>query len=385
MDRYVALVLALLAGCAAGRMHLEPLATRHRPARTDLRVAVLPFGDARPTHEEPLGGWLLVPLVPYSSSSQDREDERSDAPDADRFYRQVPRLLAAELQRSGLFARVDYRDDGQVDPAAYDLVISGELRACRREEVRTLYGITVGALPLWALGAPLGTDRVSWDLVVELRLAGGGPALRSIRLTDSRKRWTGLYWGAAGYPDDEAALLHDLFARGIAELDRSLDQVPALAALSARRVAPTEARLERRRTTLAGRTVLVLFEGKQDETVTAFAELVAQQLARQTRARVLGIKDLDALLSWEKSRELVGCVDEACYSGAAGAVGDWMVTLSRGTLASQQTLTVKLVDVKRAVVLGHTTWQGTGSDPSVFVDRLPDIVHAALEPLAPAD
>ena len=70
------------------------------------------------------------------------------------------RRLAEQLAAAGVFARVAEVEGVQVDPAAYPLVLTGELRQSSRRERRTTYGLSVGGLALWLLGAPVGWNEV---------------------------------------------------------------------------------------------------------------------------------------------------------------------------------------------------------------------------------
>ncbi len=382
--RTTTLLFALAAAACGATMRVPLLPPRHVPPRTDLALAVAPLGDARPHERVGKGAWLLVPLVPWDTSEEARPDEdRVAASSPEHFRAQVRDRLAEQLAAAGIFARVDTVDGPRVDPARYPLVLTGELRASLRRERRTAYGLSLAGMALWLAGAPMGWNRIEWELAVELRDARTGHVLKAIEARREETRWTGLYWGGSGFPDGEAEALRPMLADVLAEIDAALESVPELAALVARPVQPSRAApAPARRIGLAGRTVLVLAVPRV-EVVQALAELVCAEVERQTGARVLGTADLDAMLGLQKQRELVGCTDEDCFVDVIAALRpDHVLGVSVARIGPDQVLTLKVIDPKTTTVSSRTSWTATGTEPSAFVTRLPDIVGEALRPLA---
>lgn len=360
-------------------MQVPQPAPRHAVAKTGLRVAVLPFGDARGREAEPRSWWYLVPLVPFSTS----HDERADASDADdpmHPRRQVPQLLADYLDSTRIFGDVRYVDADWVDPADADLVITGDIRRSTRKERRTLYGLTIAGLPLWLLGAPTGWNSVEWGLDVQLRDPGTKRSLKALSVDGEWKAWTGLYWGARGFADDEAEALAGVLAELAAGIDTALDEVPALAALTARPVLPNEPRPARAPATRIGKA-FILGDDEQPRS-RQMVELFSEELSRQSSGTVMGMSDVELMIDWQKRGDLVGCDEPSCLAeiGSALAV-DTLFHLSFSELGDQQLLTVKLFAPAENRVLGRRTWQARGSEPTVFAVRMPEIVSAAVEPL----
>lgn len=374
---------ACLVGCST-TMRVPLLPPRHIPARSDLAVAIAPLGDSRPHTKEDKGAWLLVPLVPFDTSVRARPDEdHVAASSADHFRAQVRHRLAEQLAAAGVFARVAEVEGVRVDPAAYPLVLTGELRQSSRRERRTTYGLSVGGLALWLLGAPVGWDEVEWELVAELRDARDQRVLKTVEARRTDKRWTGLYWGAPGFPDGEAEALRPVLAELIAGLDAALTDVPELAALAAHPIRPplpttrppTPVRL-------GGKSVLVVATSR-DETLQGLAELVCGEVERQTGARVLGMADINSMLGLQAQRELVGCTEDDCFADVVAALSpDHVLTLTLARVGADQVLTLKVLDPRRPTVPSRTSFRAAGAEPSALVDRLPEIVAQALRPLA---
>jgi hypothetical protein len=121
----------------------------------------------------------------------------------------------------------------------------------------------------------------------------------------------------------------------------------------------------------------------RDETLQGLAELVCGEVERQTGARVLGMADLNSMLGLQQQRDLVGCTDDDCFADVVAALNpDHVLALSLSRVGADQVLTLKVLDPRRATVPGRTSWSATGAEPSALVDRLPEIVGQALQPLA---
>jgi hypothetical protein len=372
-------------------MRVQPHAPRHIPARTDLRVAVVPFGDSRGFEQEGISWWLLAPLVPWSTGAAERPEETEVNTDhADHFRLQVPRVLAQYLHHAGLFGRVAYLPNGTADPEEWDLVITGEVARCRRDEMRTLYGLSAGGVALWFLGAPMGYDRVGWELKLALRDARSGAALKRVHHSHAETRWKGLYWGADGFPDDEAELLRQVFASVAADLDGALNTVAELQTMTARPMlsrsapaTPPQHVSSPAASGLSARTIVILpAEVDPAQPREAFVELLAQELQAQSQAQVLGRADLNALLAWERLRDLMGCADPQCLSSLGNELeADLVVSVSFDRLGTRQTVSIKAIAPGNRQVVSRTTWEASGSEPSPFVPRLPQIVRTLLEPV----
>jgi hypothetical protein len=363
-------------------MEIPRPAPRHAVAKTGLRVAVLPFGDARGRQDEPRSWWYFVPLVPFSTSLDERTGAR-DAGDPYHPRRQVARQLAEYLQATRIFGDVRYVDADWVDPAGTDLVITGDIRRGTRQELRTLYGLTLAGLPLWLLGAPIGWNGVEWGIDIELRDPGNKRSLKAVSVDREWKAWTGLYWGARGYADDESEALASVLADLAAEIDTALDEVPALAARTARPVLPSQPRPVRARAARVGKAFVL---GDQDSTSEPIVELFAEELTRQSRGTVIGMSDVELMIDWQERGDLVGCDAPSCLAeiGSALAV-DTVFHLRFSAIGDQQMLTVKLFVPATSRMLERRTWQARGTEPNVFAVQMPEIVAAAVETIVRRD
>lgn len=361
-------------------MYVPQPVPRHAVAKTGLRVAVLPFGDARSREEEPRSWWYFFPFVPFGTSRDERPD-RSGADDPLHPRRQVAQLFANYLASTRIFGEVRFVDADWADPADTDLVITGDIRRSTREERRTLYGLTVAGLPFWLLGAPLGWNSVEWGLDVQLRDPGTKRSLKALSVDSEWKAWTGLYWGARGFPDDEAEALASVLAELADRIDTALTGVPALAALTAQPVLSDRPRPVRGAAPKVGRAFIL--GGDEDPRSRQIAELFAEELSRQSNGTVMEMSDVELMIDWQKRVDLVGCNEPSCLAkiGSALAV-DTLFHLSFSALGDQQLLTVKLFVPAENRILGRRTWHARGIEPNVFAVRMPEIVASAVEALA---
>jgi hypothetical protein len=375
----LAALLLLPCACASIQMQVPTLAPRYTLPKTDLKVAILPFGDGRTFTNEARSLWYLVPLIPFSTATYDRRDEDYvGSADQQHFTHQVALALAQQLAAAGLFAKVGASESSSIDPTQWNLIITGQIKASTRTERRTLYGLTVAGLALWLCGLPIGWDEVHWELTLELRDAASNTVYKTIDVEQTQKRWLGLYWGANGFPQDEAALLGQVTGTLIAQIDAALDQVPALAALTPpppAKVAPG--------VRYALDTLVVMANGVLPQVSNPFVEIVLAEIQKRCSGKVLGLADLDALLAVEKVKDQLSCTEVDCLAELAGAVNaNALLVLSFGVLGDQQTLSAKVLDPRNNLVLSRTTWMAAGSDPRAFIGRLPDILATALAPFA---
>lgn len=361
--------LVLSTACAGLDLDVPAGPPRHSLGKTGLRVAVVDFADARGHTDDPMSAWVLVPFVPWTQGEDARPEEPIVGPESGaHFTRQLTRVLVEHLRASRLFGQVEHVR-GPVDPAAYDLVLRGELRESRARRLRTTYGLTVAGAALWVLGLPIGWNETSWEIDAHLVHAGKNEVLKSLRVQRREKRWTGLYWGASGTPDDEARVLGQVMNELLHGVDRALEEVPALAALSARPASAevaTSGAIER--ADMHG--LIIVPEVAPSPAQRALLDVIGQALSRRVDGSVMGLADLDGLLGWERTAQLLGCAEPACWVdtstlGRAEAV----LRVRFATAGDQQAVTFTLLEPAKTRVAYQTTWRAVGADPYALAAR----------------
>ncbi len=96
-------------------------------------------------------------------------------------------------------------------------------------------------------------------------------------------------------------------------------------------------------------------KGAPAETAASVTNLVASELDRIGVFKVVSGEDIRAMLTFEKTRQSLGCEsDISCLAEIGGALGvDYIVAGSLGKLGDTFTLFLNLMDIKKAVVEGR--------------------------------
>jgi hypothetical protein len=91
--------------------------------------------------------------------------------------------------------------------------------------------------------------------------------------------------------------------------------------------------------------------GEMAQNLTA---VIAAELGRYDRVRVLSNREMAMLLGVERQKELLGCSDDSCVSQLAGALGaDKILSGQIGTIEQSVVLTLQLTNAKTARVEGR--------------------------------
>ena len=99
--------------------------------------------------------------------------------------------------------------------------------------------------------------------------------------------------------------------------------------------------------------------------------LVLQDLHDLKRFRVVGMKDVDQMLSQEQRKQLAGCTDTSCLVEIAGAMGtQYTLDGTVGVVGSSNVLSLTLIDVTKATVASRKTAVVKGEN-----EQLLGIVH----------
>ncbi|MBI5528111.1 MAG: hypothetical protein HY897_17405 [Deltaproteobacteria bacterium] len=117
------------------------------------------------------------------------------------------------------------------------------------------------------------------------------------------------------------------------------------------------------------------------ETAGVLTDLVLQDLHDTKKFRVIGQKDVNQMLSLEQQKQLAGCNDTGCLVEIAGAMGTrFTVDGTLGAVGASSVLSLTLIDVSRAAVMGKKTAVVKGERENLLVE-----VHKLVrELMAPA-
>jgi hypothetical protein len=184
-------LVATLGVAACGPIHHDFEYTPNRLAQVQpsrLKIAVLPFVDARTTEESGSHalGWL--PLVPYTTETF---DERQDPGSVGRNEYYLPMLLAytvaLDLAQNGLGSRIDIAPPALED---YDVVVHGKLRSNQLSSTELSYGLGPFSFVTKTVGLPQSQRGVVFDVTYVAYDADG----RVVVEKPVRKEWSKLLW-----------------------------------------------------------------------------------------------------------------------------------------------------------------------------------------------
>ena len=117
------------------------------------------------------------------------------------------------------------------------------------------------------------------------------------------------------------------------------------------------------------------------KTAAIVSDEIHAQLSRMPGSKVIGSKDIDAMLGYEQKKQMAGCTDTGCMVAIGGALGvDKIVVGSIGKLGESHLINLKLLDVKQGEVEHLYSKRIKGGKEEDFLDLIPE----ALATLFPA-
>lgn len=129
-------------------------------------------------------------------------------------------------------------------------------------------------------------------------------------------------------------------------------------------------------------------EGVTDPTATAVGDAMAAELRKLNKARLVTSRELEAVLSVERQKQLAGCSSTECLVELAGALDvDQIIIGTLSRLGESWMLQVQRVDASKGTTLAHASRRKRGGTIDDLLDDLPVIsgelfagVEAAPEP-----
>ncbi len=114
------------------------------------------------------------------------------------------------------------------------------------------------------------------------------------------------------------------------------------------------------------------------------AELLTQNLittlSSQGRfGRVIGTKEIESVIGFEKQRQLMACDSQSCIAELAGSMGvDYVLTGSLGKLGVKYLFNATLVNTHNAEVEGRVSKTISGNDDSALLEAVEGVVAELL-------
>jgi hypothetical protein len=122
--------------------------------------------------------------------------------------------------------------------------------------------------------------------------------------------------------------------------------------------------------------------GTDPQVARAMTDLVLEEVQRSgVFSRVLGSREVQAVLGLEQQRQLLSCSDTGCMAELVGALGvDYVITMSMTRLGTAHLLQLKLVDARKVSLAAAATIERSGGD-APHLDMARDGVARLLAPL----
>ncbi|MBI5496196.1 MAG: hypothetical protein HY904_14330 [Deltaproteobacteria bacterium] len=114
------------------------------------------------------------------------------------------------------------------------------------------------------------------------------------------------------------------------------------------------------------------------------ADLVTSQVTTLVRddgrlRRVIGTRELEAVLGFERQQELMACQSSSCLAQLAGALGvDFILMGSVGRLGDRWIINLSVVDMSSASVRASMSPSIAGASDSVLLEEAPHLVFELL-------
>ena len=117
--------------------------------------------------------------------------------------------------------------------------------------------------------------------------------------------------------------------------------------------------------------------GVEQKVSTIVSDAILAELSKVPDTKVIGSREIDALLSFEQKKQMTGCTDTACMVALGGALGvDKILTGNIGRLGESHVFNIKLLDVRSATMEQLYNKRLKGGNEEAFLDLVPEALAA---------
>jgi TolB-like protein len=107
-------------------------------------------------------------------------------------------------------------------------------------------------------------------------------------------------------------------------------------------------------------------------------EIIMEEISKTEKFEVIGQKDLDRMLFWEKNKSLKNCNDSSCLIQIAGAMGaEYYVESSIGQLGDSYIISMKLIDTMTIKIKGRST-RTIKNNENILINNIRDMTYDML-------
>jgi len=126
-------------------------------------------------------------------------------------------------------------------------------------------------------------------------------------------------------------------------------------------------------------TLVALFplevQGVEQKVSTIVTDSIQVELAKLPGARVIGAREIDAMLGYEQKKQMAGCTETSCIVAIGGALGvDKIVMGNIGKLGTSYMMNVKLLNIRDGTVEALYNRRLKGGSEEDFLDIVPEAI-----------
>jgi TolB-like protein len=119
-------------------------------------------------------------------------------------------------------------------------------------------------------------------------------------------------------------------------------------------------------------------KGVEPGTANLLTEIVLDKVTKTGRFQVIGMKEIDKMLTFEQNKQLKGCTDTQCLVQIAGALGAmYYVEGSIGAMGEVYLVTLKMIDATDVKVLSRDT-RRIKQDETALMDGIEKMIAGIL-------
>ncbi|MBI5525755.1 MAG: hypothetical protein HY897_05430 [Deltaproteobacteria bacterium] len=114
-------------------------------------------------------------------------------------------------------------------------------------------------------------------------------------------------------------------------------------------------------------------QGVEAKVSSIVTDMLLLEMSKMKDARVIGSKEVDAMLGYEQKKQMAGCTDTSCMVAIGGALGvDKILMGSVGKLGSSYTVNLKLINIREGNIEQMYGKRLKGGNEEEFLDIIPE-------------
>jgi len=114
-------------------------------------------------------------------------------------------------------------------------------------------------------------------------------------------------------------------------------------------------------------------QGVEPKTASIVSDMILSEMHKMRNTRVIGSKEIDAMLGYEQKKQLGGCTDTSCMVAIGGALGvDKILLGGVGRIGNSYTLNLRLINIQTAELEKIYNKRMKGGSEEDILDIIPE-------------